>query len=308
MTEDAHHETQRGSVTVQADRADGSEPHPRKIAALEPNTLRFLRSARHRAAHAQIGEVRFAPDDPARKVTASIFISYHFDDLLVKALEPFGFEPPSAGSLSSDVGAEDKEAAPQAGGRAPAVKLDADNIINLVCSLIVSDEALAPAVNDVEVLLTSVRGAGLPRSREVPLSNRAAALLETMRIAQDAREAILSEGVADAEQIGQWLGGSGGALRDKASKARRAGKLLGLDVNGRTKYPVFQIDPARARIRPGVSEANMQLNARDDPWGVASWWLSPSGWLPDGQRPADIAVAGEREVLQQLVDAVGKVD
>jgi len=276
--------------------------------AREIDVLDVLRSVRHRAAHAQIGDVWFNPDDPSRRLTASILLSYNYDDLLAKALEQFGTEPgQGAASLSSGTGMDEERDVPPRRS-APGIELDADNVISLVLSLIASDEALAPAVNDVEVLLSAVRGAGSAPSRDIRLSDRAAALLENMRIEQAAREAVLREGVADADQVGQWLGGSGNAIRDKASKARRAGKLLGLDVSGRTKYPIFQIDPAQARIRPGVAEANAQLNAKADPWGVASWWLSPSGWLADGRRPADLAIAGDRELLQRLVDAVGNVD
>jgi len=276
--------------------------------AREIDVLDVLRSVRHRAAHAQIGDVWFNPDDPSRRLTASILLSYNYDDLLAKALEQFGTEPgQGAASLSSGTGMDEERDVPPRRS-APGIELDADNVISLVLSLIASDEALAPAVNDVEVLLSAVRGAGSAPSRDIRLSDRAAALLENMRIEQAAREAVLREGVADADQVGQWLGGSGNASRDKASKARRAGKLLGLDVSGRTKYPIFQIDPAQARIRPGVAEANAQLNAKADPWGVASWWLSPSGWLADGRRPADLAIAGDRELLQRLVDAVGNVD
>jgi len=281
-------------------------PPDRNAAALD--ALGFLRSVRNRAAHAQLGDVWFTPDDPSRWLTASIFLSYNYDDLLAKALDQFGTGPRQGASLSLGTGTDEERDVPPPTRSAPGVALDADNIISLVLSLIAADEDLAPAVNDVEVLLTAVRGAGLTPAREIRLSDRAAALLESMRIEQDAREAVLREGVADADQVGQWLGGSGTAIRDKASKARRAGRLLGLDVNGRTKYPIFQIDPAQARIRPGVAEANTQLNAKADPWGVASWWLSPSGWLADGQRPADVAIAGDRELLQRLVDAVGNVD
>ena len=306
MAVDAPGEAQGGPAVLKTKKVHVVRPDHGNARAID--VLGVLRSVRHRAAHAQIGDVWFAPDDRSSRLTASVFLSYNYDDLLAKALEQFGTGPGPAGSLSSGIGTDDERDVPLSAQSAPGVELDADNIINLVCSLIVSDEVLAPAVNDVEVLLTAVRGAGLAPARDVRLSDRAAALLESMRIEQDAREAVLREGVADADQVGQWLGGSGTAIRDKASKARRAGKLLGLDVNGRTKYPIFQIDPAQARIRPGVAEANTQLNAKADPWGVASWWLSPSGWLADGQRPADVAIAGDRELLQRLVDAVGNVD
>jgi hypothetical protein len=241
-------------------------------------------------------------------LTASILISFRYDEFVARALEQFMTGPSKAESLTLGIGKDNHGGVPPPARSALGVELDADNIINLVSSLIASDDVLARAVNDVEVLLTAVRGAGSAPSRDIRLSDRAAALLESMRIEQAAREAVLREGVADADQVGQWLGGSGNAIRDKASKARRAGKLLGLDVGGRTKYPIFQIDPAQARIRPGVAEANTQLNAKADPWGVASWWLSPSGWLPDDQRPADVAIAGDRELLQRLVDAVGNVE
>ena len=68
-----------------------------------------------------------------------------------------------------------------------------------------------------------------------------------------------------------------------------------------TSTPGFQFDAETAKVRPLVAEINHLLDARHDPWGVGSWWLSPSGWLPNGQSPADLAVlGGQDEVIRDI--------
>lgn len=54
-------------------------------------------------------------------------------------------------------------------------------------------------------------------------------------------------------------------------------------------------------MRPLVAEINHLLDAKHDPWGVSSWWLSPSGWLTEGQSPADLAAAeGHDEAVRAI--------
>lgn len=80
--------------------------------------------------------------------------------------------------------------------------------------------------------------------------------------------------------------------RSPASRLRDRGDIVGYEIGGRYLYPSFQFDAATAKVRPVVSEINRLLGAKHDPWGVSSWWLSPSGWLTEGQSPADLAAAG----------------
>ena len=52
---------------------------------------------------------------------------------------------------------------------------------------------------------------------------------------------------------------------------------------------------------------NELLGAAADPWGVASWWLTPSTRLPKGQTPADLAADPDpaaRGKLERLASAV----
>ncbi|MDH6287199.1 hypothetical protein [Rhodococcus opacus] len=62
-----------------------------------------------------------------------------------------------------------------------------------------------------------------------------------------------------------------------------------------------------ASVRDTVAAINAALGAAADPWGVASWWLTPSTRLREGQTPADLAAdpdpaAGRK--LERLASAV----
>jgi hypothetical protein len=48
--------------------------------------------------------------------------------------------------------------------------------------------------------------------------------------------------------------------------------------------PAFQFDPAGLPYRV-VVDVNRVLDADDDPWGAADWWLGPNAWL--NAAPAD---------------------
>ncbi|SDD72150.1 hypothetical protein SAMN05444580_10661 [Rhodococcus tukisamuensis] len=65
----------------------------------------------------------------------------------------------------------------------------------------------------------------------------------------------------------------------------------------------FQFDAARQQVRPIVAEINQQLNAKGDPWGVASWWLNPTAFADDPRSPAELAVTGGHEQdLRDMAD------
>ncbi|MGE7434319.1 MULTISPECIES: hypothetical protein [Kitasatospora] len=66
---------------------------------------------------------------------------------------------------------------------------------------------------------------------------------------------------------------------------------------GTERLPDFQFG-AGGRLRPAVLEVNLLLDAEQDPWAVADWWLSANAWLGSG--PAEL-LGTDRE--GQVVDA-----
>lgn len=132
-------------------------------------------------------------------------------------------------------------------------------------------------------------------------------IIAQLRIEAQARARILAVDLLDAAEVADCLGSTGSNRRQTASGLRQSGKLLGLEDNGRLRYPAFQIDGRQARVRPIVAELNVLLEAKSDPWGVASWWLLPHGRLADGQSPAELAMTGRddhtvRALAQALLE------
>ena len=119
-----------------------------------------------------------------------------------------------------------------------------------------------------------------------------------------AKNTVLVQPMLTADEVAAALRNTNKNRRSQASLLRKASKLVGLDVAGRTQFPAFQIDQSRARILPVVLETNQRLHAAADPWGVASWWLSPSTWSPGRDSPADLAVAGQDDTVRALADTV----
>lgn len=68
--------------------------------------------------------------------------------------------------------------------------------------------------------------------------------------------------------------GAKASNREKVRTHRERSWLLGLPRDRRYLYPAFQFDPLRRNVFPEVRTVNELLGAADDPWGVASWWVS----------------------------------
>lgn len=64
--------------------------------------------------------------------------------------------------------------------------------------------------------------------------------------------------------------------------------------DGRQRLPAFQFDQAGHPI-PVVMTINRLLDADDDPFGVADWWLGRNAWL--GDVPADLIGSVEDALL-----------
>lgn len=79
------------------------------------------------------------------------------------------------------------------------------------------------------------------------------------------------------------------------------GDLVVLERGSERVAPAFQFD-ADGWILPSVAYVNTALNAADDPWGVASWWLTPHAALH--AIPADELRVGSSDNVMAAADAV----
>lgn len=108
-----------------------------------------------------------------------------------------------------------------------------------------------------------------------------------IQIKVEARRAILAVDMLDSSAVAELFGASSDR-RDTASDLRRRGKVIGVPVSGRKYvFPAFQFDPVARTLVKTVATINVHLDAKDDPWGVTSWWISAHPRL-DGNAPKDL--------------------
>ncbi|REJ73751.1 MAG: hypothetical protein DWQ36_17405 [Acidobacteria bacterium] len=126
-------------------------------------------------------------------------------------------------------------------------------------------------------------------------------------LSQKAVRGAAEERVQELEMVGAGdaarLLGAKASNREKVRLLRVEGVLLGLPRSSRElthyRYPTFQFDPARQAVHAAVAQVNKLLGAAEDPWGVASWWAAPDGWLGEPphrcvlSRPRDVVAAAE---------------
>jgi hypothetical protein len=80
--------------------------------------------------------------------------------------------------------------------------------------------------------------------------------------------------------------------------------MLVLERDGHHLAPAFQFDSNRELLTL-AAEVNDLLGADDDPWGVASWWLTPHAALHG--IPADELRTGAQELVLAAAHAAGPV-
>jgi hypothetical protein len=103
---------------------------------------------------------------------------------------------------------------------------------------------------------------------------------EDARIEGEARRAIFDHKLLSAAEVADLLGiGDRANRRQYANRVRRDGSVVGIPHLNRYVYPAFQFDPERHAVRDAAAAANQLLGAATDPWGVASWWISPNARL-----------------------------
>lgn len=101
--------------------------------------------------------------------------------------------------------------------------------------------------------------------------------------------AILVTPMFTSEQLGKIL--VIGIDNNIEAALLRAKTILAIPTMVGYRYPQFQFDTSTASVRPAVAEVNQLLDAANDPWGVASWWLTPSARLTGGLTPANLAMS-----------------
>jgi hypothetical protein len=69
-------------------------------------------------------------------------------------------------------------------------------------------------------------------------------------------------------------------------------------------YPAFQFDRPRHKVYPEIAAINAILDAKEDPFGVLSWWVSPNARLEDAQAPYQLLGTDLADRLQSLAEAV----
>lgn len=132
---------------------------------------------------------------------------------------------------------------------------------------------------------------------------RADDVLREARILGEAQSRIVREQMLDAEATGALLGSQSETNRRQYANAQRQrGDLLGLPRLNTYLYPVFQFDMSRRCIRDVAASVNRLLRASEDPWGVASWWTTPSERLRN-RAPKELLGTEEEPLLLELANA-----
>jgi hypothetical protein len=179
--------------------------------------------------------------------------------------------------------------------------LSDEDLVDLLSEEFSRRPNLRPVRDDVAALLAM--GPALALQHERAVANPAATAAARTRVVTSALSAIVDEHeMLDSTTVSRVLGRSA-TSRNTASRLAASGTVIALPASGHKLYPAFQFDSGRQQVRPIVAEINRALGAEDDPWGVASWWLSPTAFADDPRSPAELAVAGGREQdLRDMAD------
>lgn len=82
--------------------------------------------------------------------------------------------------------------------------------------------------------------------------------------------------------------------------------VIVLERAGERLAPAFQFAGEEGEVAAGVAEVNRLLDASEDPWGAASWWLTPHEALH--AIPADALRAGEGEIVVAAARAASELE
>jgi len=115
-----------------------------------------------------------------------------------------------------------------------------------------------------------------------------------------------SEEMLSYTQIVKLLSRQGHEMSAAERKDIISRSLVALPVqtNSSTKlhYPAFQIDQKRGCIFSQVQKVNEILDAGNDPWGAASWWISTH--LRIGTAPKNLLGTQKAPHLVSLAESI----
>lgn len=113
-----------------------------------------------------------------------------------------------------------------------------------------------------------------------------------------ARARILDEEMLSASAVSVLLGSRSSNSRQYANRLRLRSEIVGVPHHNQFLFPRFQFDEETATVWPAARQANVLLDASIDPWGAASWWVTPDGTI-GGRAPKDL-LGSEDDVLVAL--------
>lgn len=108
----------------------------------------------------------------------------------------------------------------------------------------------------------------------------------------------------DFDEAADWLLAApaltGQQVRDGGADPSEPGLIRLAGPDGRERIPAFQFSPAGTPIAV-VLRINRLLDAEDDPFGVADWWLGRNAWLD--AVPAELIGQVDDELLVRAARA-----
>ena len=144
----------------------------------------------------------------------------------------------------------------------------------------------------VPVVLDAVRAHKREQARRIALAYAPQVEIrrpdfKLLEMQKSTAEAILqgSEWLT-AEEVGRLADRSPSNPAALANRWKRERKVFALNWKGKDWFPRYAFDDAM-QPRPAMAAILKRLGADMDPWRVAAWFESASGWL-DGRRPREV--------------------
>lgn len=167
-----------------------------------------------------------------------------------------------------------------------------------------SDDGSARRRAKATVTMAAARRTSRANRHEMPAGfpgNRlSGCALDQARIELGARAEIITAPMYTDRQVATALAIT--ANDTTVSRLRMQSKIVGVPIRERHWYPQFQFEIERARIRPEVAAVNQLLVSVQDPWGVASWWLSPSSRIGEKISPSELVVSPDLLQRTRVID------
>jgi hypothetical protein len=157
----------------------------------------------------------------------------------------------------------------------------AGELARLEHSLAEARETLEAAAGEVRTRQRSEQLARVVSSLLPPEVPPPAAVWHAQQTAQARLELLREWGAWSAGEVAERAGSTAANRSALASAWRAAGRIVGVEWNGRTVFPAFQFAPD-GQPRPVIAQALSHLRrAGLSDWQTAVWFTSPTGWLED---------------------------